>query len=34
MTLYDRDGHGVKVVGFPSFEFSASHFSTNDLYLA
>ena len=34
LTLTNGDGHGAKVEGFPSFEFSASHFSANDLYKA
>ena len=33
-SLYDHDGHGVKVEGSPIFEFSASHFKANDLYSA
>jgi beta-galactosidase len=32
LALYDHDGHGIKVEGYPSFEFSASHYSANDLY--
>ena len=34
LTLTNGDGHGVKVECFPSYEFSASHFSANDLYKA
>ncbi len=32
LTLFDHDGYGLKVEGLPTFEFSASHFSANDLY--
>lgn len=34
LTLCDQDGQGIKVEGFPTFEFSASHYSTDDLYSA
>jgi beta-galactosidase len=34
LSLCDQDGHGIKVEGFPSFEFSASHYTANDLYVA
>jgi beta-galactosidase len=34
LTLYNQDGYGIKVEGFPSFEFSASHFTANDLFSA
>ena len=34
LTLTDDDDHGVKVEGCPSFEFSAGHYSANDLYMA
>jgi beta-galactosidase len=34
LSICDEDGHGIKVEGFPSFEFSASHLIANDLYSA
>lgn len=34
LSLCDKNGLGIKVEGFPSFEFSASHFTANDLYSA
>ena len=34
LILWDENGNGLKVEGLPVFEFSASHFSANDLYTA
>ena len=34
LILWDDNGRGLKVEGLPAFEFSASHFTSNDLYLA
>jgi beta-galactosidase len=34
LSICDQNGRGIKVEGFPSFEFSASHYSANDLYSA
>jgi beta-galactosidase len=34
LSLFDQDGNGIKVEGFPSFEFSASHYKANDLFFA
>ena len=34
LALYDQNGQGIKVNGVPVFEFSASHFSANDLFSA
>jgi beta-galactosidase len=34
LSLCDPKGHGIRVEGFPSFEFSASHFTANDLFTA
>jgi beta-galactosidase len=34
LKLFDNKGHGIIVEGFPSYEFSASNYSSNDLYSA
>jgi len=34
LSLCDHDGRGIKVEGNPTFEFSASHYMSNDLYTA
>jgi len=34
LTLCDHVEHGIKVEGFPTIEFSVSHYSANDLYSA
>jgi beta-galactosidase len=34
LILWDDNGYGLKVEGLPSFGFSASHFTSNDLYSA
>ncbi len=34
LTLCDQVEHGIKVEGFPTIEFSVSHYSANDLYAA
>jgi beta-galactosidase len=34
LSLCNQNGCGIKVEGFPTFEFSASHFTANDLYNA
>ena len=34
LTLLDNDGLGIKIGGFPCFEFNASHYTANDLYYA
>ncbi|MCC7447243.1 MAG: DUF4981 domain-containing protein [Anaerolineae bacterium] len=34
LTLTDAQGHGLKAVGQPTLEFSASHFTANDLFNA
>ena len=34
LSLFDRDGHGLKLQGVPTFEFSTSHFSDKDLFSA
>jgi len=34
LSLCNHDGRGIKVEGSPTFEFSASHFISNDLYSA
>jgi beta-galactosidase len=34
LSLCNHNGRGIKVVGSPTFEFSASHFIANDLYSA
>jgi beta-galactosidase len=34
LTLHDKNGIGINLEGYPFFEFNASHFTDNDLYLA
>jgi beta-galactosidase len=34
LIMSDNDGMGIKIQGFPSFEFNASHYTANDLYHA
>ncbi len=34
LKLLDKYGHGLKIEGHPTFEFSASNYSSNDLYSA
>jgi beta-galactosidase len=34
LSLCDPNGYGIRVEGFPTYEFSASHFTANDLFAA
>jgi beta-galactosidase len=34
LSLTDQNGHGLQIVGYPTLEYNASHFTENDLYHA